>query len=185
MHSPSALAIRAAARRLSAADYPGTIRAYYPYWDAQYRPMLIQAVEFLPPDKFDFKPHPAVLTAHQLILHIAEAERGWMHNIVDGGTYEEWVVPHKDPSEGLVTVYDAPDRAALLRELEKWHRLTQSWFDKPAAELARVVKYQPPGEAERQYTMHWILDHLQEHELHHRAQLNLYFRLIGIEPPSI
>ena len=32
--------IRAASRRLSAADHPGTIRSIYPYWDAQYRPFV-------------------------------------------------------------------------------------------------------------------------------------------------
>ena len=34
-------------------------------------------------------------------------------------------------------------------------------------------------------TLHWILDRLQEHEIHHRAQLNLYLRRLGLEPPSI
>jgi uncharacterized damage-inducible protein DinB len=38
---------------------------------------------------------------------------------------------------------------------------------------------------ERTYTVHWILDHVQEHGIHHRAQLNLYLRMLGIEPPSI
>ena len=45
--------IRTAARALSAADYPGTIRAFYPFWDAMYRPFLIQAVEALPADRFE------------------------------------------------------------------------------------------------------------------------------------
>jgi uncharacterized damage-inducible protein DinB len=85
--------IREASRKLSAADYTGTIRSYYPYWDAQYRPMLLQAVEALPAAHFHFKPHPETLTAHQLILHVAEAERGWLHTVVGGGNDEEWVVP--------------------------------------------------------------------------------------------
>jgi uncharacterized damage-inducible protein DinB len=35
------------------------------------------------------------------------------------------------------------------------------------------------------FTVHWILDHVQEREIHRRAQLNLYLRLLGIEPSSI
>lgn len=186
MHNAEALALRAAARKLSATDFQGTVRAYYPYWDTQYRPMLLQAVEALPASQFQFKPHPALLTAHQTILHIAEAERAWMHCIVNrAGEVEEWVVPHEDPSRGLVTTYDAPDHAALLRELDQWHRLTQAWLDKPDSELTRVIDYQPPGLDPRTYTLHWILDHLQEHEIHHRAQLNLYLRTMGVDPPSI
>ena len=41
------------------------------------------------------------------------------------------------------------------------------------------------GRPDRRFTLHWILDHVQEHEIHHRAQLNLYLRIMGITPPSI
>lgn len=186
MHNTQALELRAAARKLSAADFAGTVRSCYPFWDTQYRPMLLQAVQALPASQFHFKPHPALLTAHQVILHIAEAERAWMHSIVNrAGEVEEWVVPHADPAQGLVTVYDAPDHAALLGLLEKWHRVTKEWLDKPASELSRVIHYTPPELEPRTYTLHWILDHLQEHELHHRAHLNLYLRMMGVDPPSI
>jgi hypothetical protein len=67
--------IRAASRKISAADHSGTIRSFYPYWDPQYRPYLLMAVEALPREHFDFKPRAEMLTAHQTIVHIAEAER--------------------------------------------------------------------------------------------------------------
>ena len=177
--------LRAASRKLSALDHSGTIHGYYPYWDAQYRPYLLMAVDALPPDRFDFKPRPELLTAHQIIVHIAEAERAWMHNVVEGGAYEEWVVEHDDPAQGWKTVRDVPDHAALRALLAEWHRPTQRWFAQPAPELARIITYQPKEGPERRYTLHWILDHVQEHEIHHRAQLNLYLRLMGISPPSI
>ena len=185
MAIPTAAELRTASRSRSAADHPGTIRAFYPFWDVQYRPFLLMAVEALPAERFDWKPRPEMLTAHQVILHIAEAERAWMHMIVEGGSEEEWVVPHRDPGQGWETVYAAPDHAGLLAVLEEWHRPTQRWFERPAAELARVFTYQPPQGGERRYTLHWILDHVQEHEIHTRAQLNLYLRLMGLEPPSI
>ncbi len=185
MTPTTAAELRDAGRALSAAEYAGTIRSFYPFWDAQYRPFLLRAVEALPVERFDFKPRPELLTAHQTILHIAEAERGWIHNVVDGGTYEEWVAPHPDPAQGWVAVYEAPDHASLLATLEEWHRPTQRWLAQPPAELGRVITYQHPGGPERRATLHWILDHVQEHEIHHRAQLNLYLRLMGITPPSI
>jgi uncharacterized damage-inducible protein DinB len=180
MTNTMAAELRAAARKRFAADYAGTIRSFYPYWDAQYRPYLIWAVEALPADRFDFKPRPEMLTAHQVILHIPEAERHWIDHIVEGGPDMEWVILHPEPDQGWRTVYDAPDHASLLALLEESHRPTQRWLDRPITELGRVIQYQ-----ERRYTLHWILDHLQEHEIHHRAQLNLYLRLMGIEPPSI
>ena len=177
--------IRAASRKLSGLDHSGTIRSFYPYWDPQYRPYLLMAVEALPQQHFGFKPRPEMLTAHQAIVHIAETERAWIHSAVDGGTEEDWVVEQQDPAQGWKTVIDAPDHAALLRLLEEWHRPTQRWFDRPMAELGRVVTRKLPDGTERHYTLHWILDHVQEHEIHHRAQLNLYLRMLGITPPSI
>jgi uncharacterized damage-inducible protein DinB len=177
--------VRAASRKLSATDHPGTIRSFYPYWDAPYRPYLRSAVEALPREHFDFKPRPEMLTAHQVIVHIAEVERSWIHVDVDGGTEESWVDRHPDPAQGWRTLIQAPDHAALLRLLEESHRFTQRWLDRPASELGRIVTVRLPDGGARDYTLHWILDHVQEHEIHHRAQLNLYLRLLGIKPPSI
>ena len=177
--------IRAASRKLSAADYSGTIRSFYPYWDAQYRPYLLMAVDALPREHFDFKPRPELLTAHQTIVHIAEAERAWIHAVVEGNPDEEWVSEHADTSQGWKTVIDAPDHAALHRLLEEWHRPTQRWFDRSPSELGRISTRTLRDGSVRRYTLHWILDHVQEHEIHHRAQLNLYLRMLGITPPSI
>ena len=171
---------------LSAADSPGTIKAFYPYWDAQYRPYLLDAVRLLPHTQFDFKPAPSMLTARQIILHIAEAELWWVRSILDGEpALPDDVAAHEDPALGWVTVYDATDHNALLFRLEEAHRHTQRWFGLPASELAKTRKRTRRDGTERVETVHWILDHVQEHEIHHRAQLNLYLRLMGLTPPSI
>ena len=182
---PTLLEIRAAARMRSASDHAGTIRAFYPYWDAQYRPYLLEAVNRFPEAQLDYKPRAEMLTARQIIVHIAEAERGWIHAAMDGGPDEEWVVPAGDPAGGWRTAIDAPDHAALRELLERWHEPTKRWLERSTGELDRVIHRRFDDGSERSYTVHWILDHVQEHEIHHRAQLNLYLRLLGIEPPSI
>ena len=176
--------LRNASRGCSAADHPGKIRACYPFWDTRYRPFLLQAVAELPAERFDFKPRPEMFTAHQVVVHIAEDERG-MNHLVEGGPYEKWVVPHEDPKQGWVTVVNEPDHAALYAMLEREHKRTQHWLDQPASELSRVITWKGDAGATRQATLHWILDGLQQHEIHHRGQLNLYLRLMGIEPFSI
>jgi uncharacterized damage-inducible protein DinB len=173
------------ARLLSPARFEGLIKAYYPFWDAQYRPYLLEAVRRLPAEHFEYKPRPEMLTARQVILHIAEAERWWIHHVVDGEPYEDFTAPHEDAAQGYVDLYEAVDHNALLFPLEEYHRHTQRWFGFPAKELDRVIVFRGQGGAEHRFTLHWILDHVQEHELHHRAQLNLYLRLLGITPPSI
>ena len=170
-------------RRSSAADHPGRIRAYYPFWDTQYRPDLLKAVAALPADRFDFKPRPEMFTAHQIVVHIADNEHNFIDNLAEGRPWEPWLAPHADPAQGWVTMVSLPDHAALYSALEKAHRSTQSWLDKPASELSRVITWRGDGGQERRCTLHWLLDGLQGHDILHRAQLNLYLRLMGIEPP--
>ncbi len=185
MSEENAAALRADARRRAAASPAATIGDFYPFWDAQVRPFLVGAVRALPVGRFGWKPQPRMLTAQQLVVHVAEAERAWIHQVVEGGSYEEWVVPHEDPERGWVTVIDAPDHQRLLALLETWHRPTQRLFARPASELSLVIANRRPDGSVREQTLHWILERVLEHEVHHRGQLVLYLRLMGIEPPPI
>ena len=177
-------ALRAASVRHSAADFAGTIRAYYPFWDAQYRPYLVAAVRRLPVEKFDWKPQPGMFTARQIVLHIAEVERWWVDHLAGGQPYEDYVTEGPG-GVGWADAIAAPDHAALLALLEQHHEPTQRLFREPAKELSRDVVIPAKGGGTRSITLHWLLDHVQEHEIHHRAQLNMYLRLLDIAPPSI
>ena len=177
--------IRTRARGLSASAYPGAIRSCFPYWDSRVRPFLLLSVNALPVQQFDFKPRPELFTARQLIVHIAEAEQGWISSLVDGGTFEDWLVPATAPAEGWALAVEAPDHTALVALLERAHVRTQFWLDQRLTELDRVFTSQPAEGPASTLTLHWILDRLQEHEIHHRAQLNLYLRLMGLDPPGI
>jgi uncharacterized damage-inducible protein DinB len=176
---------RELARLDSAGQHAGIIKGHYPYWDSYFRPGLIEAVERLPTDQFDFKPRPEMMTARQHILHIAEAELRWVSHIVDGEPPIDYTREAVDPAQGWVDAYDAPDHNALRFALEEAHRHTQRWFGFPVAELDRVIVWQRPDGVERRFTLHWVLAHVQEHELHHRGQLCVYLRLLGITPPEV
>ena len=170
---------------LKGSDHAGTVKAAFPYWDAYFRPYLLDAIELLPAAHFDYKPQPDMFTARQVILHIAETERYWIHHIVEGEPYEDFVVRHEDPAQGWVESYDAPDHNAMCFALEEYHRHTQRLFGLPAKELDRTVIFTPRGGPPEHYSLHWILAHVEEHELHHRAQLQLYLRMLGITPPKL
>src|SRR5262245_35280067 len=121
---PTLLEMRAAARVRTAHDFAGTIRAYYPYWDAQYRPYLIEAVNRVEAAQLDYKPRPDILTAREVVLHIAETERAWIHSVIEGNPEEEWVSQAEDPAQGWRIVIPTPDHAQLLELLERWHQPT-------------------------------------------------------------
>ena len=179
--------VRRGARVLSAKDFPGTIRSFFPYWDAQIRPFLLDAVLAIPADRFDFRPRPEMFTARETIVHIAECEIGWVGAIMEGRAQDwpQWFVAldPKEPSKGWRITPDVPDHAALLALLEKCHRPTQAWLDRPVADLDTVIRYQIGSDPERVNSAQWILSRVQEHEIHHRMQLVMYLRLMGLEPP--
>jgi uncharacterized damage-inducible protein DinB len=175
-------AITAPALTLAGAVFSGTVKAYFPYWDSYFRPYLLDAVDLLPAEHFDFKPRPDMLTARQVILHIAEVERMWVHHVWEKQPYEDFVVA---ADVGWKTVYDAPDHNAMKFVLEEYHRHTQRLFGLPASELEKKTTRTRRDGATEEYTLHWILAHTEEHEIHHRAQLNLYLRMLGITPPSV
>ena len=169
MPSPTHAEIRARCRAVSAEDFAGTVRSVFPDWDLGHRPFLLPTIEAFPAADLDSKPTPASLTAREMLVHIAEAEYAWIAHIVDGAPYEEWVVPvdAADLAQGWKLAVEAPDHAALSALLERWHRPTQAWLDRPVAELSRVITYRSNVDGvERQYTLHggsiaW------EHELQH------------------
>ena len=80
----------------------------------------------------------AEITAAQIVLHMAEVELYWVHHVVDGEPYEDYVAFPPEGQVGWVTAYDAPDHNALLFTLEEAHRHTQRWFGLPASELAKT-----------------------------------------------
>jgi uncharacterized damage-inducible protein DinB len=166
-------------------QFAGTIKAHYPFWDGYHRPYLIESVRRLPADQFEWKPRPDMFTAAQHVLHIAEAENWWIHHIVDGEPYRDYVVRAPEGEPGWVTDYDAPDHNALLFVLEEAHRHTQRWFGFPVKELSRRVTRTRRDGVSEEFSLHWVLEHVQEHELHHRAQLITYLRLLGIDPPAL
>ena len=171
-----------AERRRSGAEHAGTIRSHFPWWDTQVRPGLVRLIESMPDRELDFKPRPELMTARELVVHIAEAEHAWIESVLGGAKDEDWVVPREDPAQGYKLLIEAPDHASLLALLERWHRPTQAWLDRPEADLTYEVA--PEDKGGRRYTAHWVLDRVHEHEIHHRAQLGVYVRMLGMEPPS-
>jgi len=174
-----------AERRRHGAQHTGTIRAYFPWWDTQVRPGLLRVIAAFPERDLDFKPLPELLTARETLVHIAEAEHAWVHCVLDNAAADqEWVTPvdEKDPSLGWRFAIDPPDGAGIVALLERWHRPTLAWLDRPAADLAYEVHSE---QRKRHYTAHWVLDRVHEHEIHHREQLALYLRLLGHAAPEL
>lgn len=72
--------------------------------------------------------------------------------------------------------------SAFTAELERTDVLVRKLFDElNDADLDTAIEL-PDG---RKTTVGWVVFHLSEHEIHHRAQLKMYLKLMGIDTSAV
>jgi uncharacterized damage-inducible protein DinB len=128
---------------------------------------LLETVDKFSDSELDFRPFPSSWSVRSLMLHIAHEENGeFNHGLTQ--TLTEFP-PEYDP-----TLY--PSRAALKALLAQVHAPSQAYLATLAdADLERSI-HTPWGTDARLVEM---VDHLIEHEIHHRAELSLILGILG------
>jgi uncharacterized damage-inducible protein DinB len=134
-------------------------------------------LERLPEEKLSWKPHEKSFTAAGLASHIAECV-GWTEVIFneneinfDPSTYKPYVAQSVDD---LLKTFDdkvAKGKQALAAATEE--TLEQPWSLKI---MDRVQFEKPRADVFRDFTL--------SHVIHHRGQLSVYLRLLGIAVPG-
>lgn len=137
-----------------------------------------KAIERVPEDKFDWKPHDKSMPAGRLAGHIAEIP-GWMTMIVgqdefvlDPNEFEAFNPKSRDEllkgfDENLKAGTEALKGVSNEKLMANWKMKTPetTMIDMPRVQVIRA----------------WGLNHL----IHHRGQLTVYLRLLGAPVPSL
>jgi len=131
------------------------------------RARLLETVDKFSDSELDFRPFATSRSVRSLMLHIANEENGeFNHGLTQ--TLPEFP-PEYDPQ-----LY--PNRAALKALLAEVHAPNQAYLAALSdADLERVI-HTPWGSDTRLVEM---VDHLIEHEIHHRAELSLILGILG------
>ena len=146
------------------------------------RKNTIQIAEDIPEDKYGFKPSPESRSIAQTLAHIATATTFPM--MLHG---ERIPVDKIDFAEYMKTVGAEEARlqskaqivAKLKESGEKFAAMLDSLKDD--AFFAEVITFQPGAEPPSRTRFDMLLA-AKEHEMHHRAQLMLMQRMLGIVP---
>ncbi len=138
-----------------------------PIW-ARFNDELIRLVEYVPDDKLNWSPKPELWNFRGILLHIAETRFNWMS---------------LDRPEGAQLARDVLQKLRSKAEIQDAYR--RSWdylapFLRDEAKLAAT--YEDEGDV---VSGHWIVFHLIEHDIHHRADIFHYLALLGIETPGV
>ena len=145
------------------------------------RKNTVQIAEDIPENQYDFKPSPESRTIRQTLAHIAVAttfptmlhgERIPIEKI-DFGEYMKKVgaeeAKPRTKAEIVALLKDSGEKfAAMLESLE------EPFF-------SEVITFRPGAEPPSRTRFDMLLA-AKEHEMHHRAQLMLMERMIGIVP---
>jgi uncharacterized damage-inducible protein DinB len=135
----------------------------------RHRLVLIELVDLIPEEHLDFKPWEKAMTLKELVLHITFAT----DLFVEAVRQEKFIPPDSSQPE----IHTVADLRHIVHEVtEKTKSTITSFTDKQFEILVDVTKpfgSHLPGEV--------LLHMIRDHEIHHKGQLFVYARMIGVE----
>lgn len=143
----------------------------------------IKIAEEIPEDKYNFQAAPGVRTVAQYLIHISnlhrfalEIHRDNVRSSMEGFNFMAFLGPILANEQEAMTKAQIIDRLhSTADEFENWVKTLSEDF------LAQVVTM-PPGGSPPSRTRFDMIISVKEHEMHHRGQLMLIERMIGITP---
>ncbi len=130
-----------------------------------------RALESIPDDRLDFRPVPEMMSARDLALHIA----GNYSFLAAGLGENRWSL------ESFAVAGSFQNTGEIMEAFDAiYRRLCAQLASFPDDGFDLVVK--PFGIEQKISSM---ARDVAEHEIHHRGQLYVYLRLMGIKPPDL
>ena len=137
----------------------------------------------IPENKYNYKPVPEYRTVTQLLTHVALAYRFQyqLHGLEKRTSLEGFDFPAL--MKVLIEEENHPRTKAqvidlLQKEGEKW----ASWVEGLADEFLGQPVQMPAGAVPAEKSRFEMILSVKEHEMHHRGQLMLIQRLLGVVP---
>lgn len=157
-----------------------SVSEFVKYWQG-FRRRTRRTLAAFPKDAGPWRPADGAFRVADLVRHLGRAERDFFVARVCGVPPRVALGPEAALGRG-----EGPDLTGALAELDALH-------EESCAMLAELENREGPGALQRRATTPvgaeitaWkLLRAMCEHEAHHRGQLALYLRMLGVEPPPI
>jgi uncharacterized damage-inducible protein DinB len=146
------------------------LEVFREHWE-RYRSVTLQFFDMLSEEELRWRPDPDAHSCAQQLLHIAQNEDYFFRGIFAGDwDLERLRFPRQMPARDELRRY-----LVAVRELANGYLegLSPSALDQPT----RVPR--SPSD----FPLRWWLWLILEHEVHHKAQLSVYMRLLHRVPP--
>ena len=147
------------------------------------RKNTIQVAQDIPEDKYDYRPAEGVMTVGEMLAHLASSTH-WAEQLhfvekKNEVSYEDF---GRYMAEGAAVAAGLKSKADIVAALEsRGHDFACQLETMSDAQLAEHVGFPPPIQPPSKSRFEMLLS-VKEHEMHHRGQLMLVERLLGIVP---
>ncbi|WP_096434992.1 DinB family protein [Alteribacter populi] len=112
-------------------------------------------------------------TIHKTLFHVVKVEHDWV--LVDILGAEEVDIRSED----------YPKVESIEQLSKKWSRKIQAFINNGSLDRGSLpIMVDSENGLKEEFTYGEILDHLIAHEIHHMGQMSVWFREMGIKPPS-
>lgn len=142
----------------------------------------ITIAEEIPEDKYDFKPSPDVRTVGRTLVHIA-AMPSLQLNLQKNRVTDLKTVNFRELIGAILAEEEKPRSKAdiltyLKTEADRFAGFVDGLSEQTLAEIVTMVPGATPGTKSR---LEMLLT-VKEHEMHHRGQLMVVQRMLGLVP---
>jgi uncharacterized damage-inducible protein DinB len=143
----------------------------------------LKIAEEIPEDKYSFQPAEGTRTVAQMLIHISNAHkfafaihRDEVRSTMVGFDFMSFIGPMIASEQQPMT------KAEIIARLTAAGDEFESWVKTLSDDFLGQVVTMPPGGNPPSRTRFDMLISVKEHEMHHRGQLMLVERMIGITP---
>jgi uncharacterized damage-inducible protein DinB len=156
-----------------------TLKEFYLKQKEANRKRTAEVFALLKPEHMPWKPVEGALSVAETLRHLWVSEEGVRRVALDGNfAYFEKRIP-----QGLGAVLGIPGKLeAELQSIERAHRDTLAAVEAQPEEIFELERVNESLGYRR--TVSVILFGLNDHEVHHRAQLMTYLRMLGTPVPE-
>jgi uncharacterized damage-inducible protein DinB len=143
----------------------------------------IQVAEDIPEDEYEYRAAPEIRTVREMLAHVAAAT-WWAHQVhgVDRKTFVTFDDWGAYMAQGRAIEQALSTKAKIVEALKTHGEQFAAWLETlTEAQLAEMVGFPPPITPPQKTRFEMLLG-VKEHEMHHRGQLMLIERLLGIVP---
>lgn len=149
------------------------------------RKNLLTIAEEIPEAQYDFRPAPEARSVREMLGHILAISRGNYegHAVRKMTTFAgmDYAVLSRERAEEARRIAALP-KAQILDLLKADGAQWGAYLDQATeADLSVIVPFPPPAVPATKSRLEMLLS-AKEHEMHHRGQLMVYERLLGIVP---